>query len=353
MTDFEEMIKDYLREANKRFKNIKSKKLQTIYYDDIDILLSIVQNNELDIDVESIFKYTDLLIDIDDIDDKYNDYFLHNYNECKEVNNKIGDLGVYFDNKYGEGYYKKFKTSMNLDESVLMCRKFFDFYDKDLADYFKHIVDRGNVFVGGYSGDMNTSGCTFSLLSQNEPFILVNNYENIFLADVMIHEVIHSYIEHAFNDKSFEKMCTKLSNGLDEVYSRFGELVFCLYLEETRFNQSDIDTLGLTYDNTLIEMLFTYNYLLKKCNSDMILNNFDLYNEYVQNEVYSYGGVLAYHYFDEYLKNPDKCKDNITKFSIETKDHDRKYMLNNYGLKEENLGKSRVLTKHMKNHFKY
>lgn len=353
MTEFEEKIKDYLRVANKRFQNTKSRKLAAIYFDDIDILLSIVQNNELDIDVDSIFKYTDFNLKLDAFDDKYNQYFLHNYENCKKVNNRVGELGVYLDNIYGEGYNKNFKTPMNMNESVLLCQKFFDFYDKDVSDYFKHIVEKGNLYIGGYSGDMNTSGCTFSLLSQDDPFILINHYESVFLADVMVHEVIHSYIEHAFNDKSFEKICTKLSNGLDEVYSRFIELVFCLYLEETHFNQNDIDSLGLTFDNTLIEVLYKYNYLLKKCDSNTLLTNFELCNEFIEDEMYSYGGVLAYHYFDEYLRNPERCKDNITNFSLDTKNHDREYMLNNYGLKEDNLGKSRVLVKHMKNHFKY
>ena len=62
---------------------------------------------------------------------------------------------------------------------------------------------------------------------------------------------------------------------------------------------------------------------------------------------------MGYHYFDEYLKNEDRCKDNITKMSLDSKKYDRKYLLNNYGLKEDNLGKSRVLKKHFKEHFKY
>ena len=116
---------------------------------------------------------------------------------------------------------------------------------------------------------------------------------------------------------------------------------------------NEIDALTLSCDNTLIEVLYDYNYILKNYSLEDILNNDELFYSFITSEVYSYGGVMGYHYFDEYLKNEDRCKDNITKMSLDSKKYDRKYLLNNYGLKEKNLGKSRVLKKHLKEHFKY
>ncbi len=353
MTEFEEKIKKYLYEANKKYMSVQSKKLSTEFYNDIYTLISLIQENDLDVDVHSILKYSTYELFDADVDKKYEEYIINNYEKCSVTNNKMGDLGVYFDNIYGEGYFKKYKTSMNTYDTVEMCKNFFDFYDKDISKYFNHLLDSRNIFIGGEFGEDGMRGCTYSLCSQNKPFIVVNDFNNILLADILVHEVIHSYIENAINDKSFEDSCQQSANSLDEVYSRFIELVFTHYLQEINFNSNDIDALTLSGDNTLIDFLCNYNYMLKKIPLDTILANNELYYEFMNNEVYSYGGVLAYHYFDEYLNNPEKCKDNIVNLSLDSKKHDRKYMLNNYGLKEENLGKSRVLKKHFKNHFKY
>lgn len=353
MTEFEEKIKKYLYDANKMLQSSKSKKLSISFTDDIYTLLSIIQSNHLDVDYDSILKYTTYDFDDSSVEKKFDEYFLHNYNECLDVNNKIGDLGTYLNNLYGEGYYKKYKVPMDMHDTVKICSNFFDFYDKDISNHFKYMLDKHNIFMGGVFLEEGITGCTFSLSSQTEPFIVLNDYKDITLSNILVHEVIHSYLENSFNDKSFENISQKHSNNLDEVYSRFIELVFRLYLDEIRFNENDREALSLSGDNTLIDLLYGYNYMLKNFDSKAILNDPDLYYDYMNYEVYSYGGVLAYHYFDEYLRNPESCKENIGKLSIDSKKHDRKYLLNNYGLKEKNLGKSRVLVKHMKNHFKY
>ena len=169
-----------------------------------------------------------MIFDSTDSEDKFVESFLKSYIEAIKVNNKVGDLGPYFYNKYGDGYYKEFRTLMNIEESIDLCHRFFEFYDKDLADYFNHILKHKNLAIGGCSWDDTTAGCTFSLVSQCEPFIIVNQFKSIYLPYVITHEVIHDYIENAFNDKTFEKTCIKESNRLDEVYSRFIELVFTL-----------------------------------------------------------------------------------------------------------------------------
>ncbi len=353
MTIFEEKINNYLVEANRMLKNTKSRKLSSLFYNDISVLLTVIYNNGLDVDVDSIFQRSDLIFDSTDSEDKFVESFLKSYIEAIKVNNKVGDLGPYFYNKYGDGYYKEFRTLMNIEDSIDLCHRFFEFYDKDLADYFNHILKHKNLAIGGCSWDDTTAGCTFSLVSQCEPFIIVNQFKSIYLPYVITHEVIHDYIENAFNDKTFEKTCIKESNRLDEVYSRFIELVFTLFLEEIHFNKNDIEALNLCFDNSLIDMLNNYNFYLKNVDVEAIVSIDELFSDYVSREAYSYGGVLAYHYFDDYLRNPERCKDNITNFSLNTMNHDKLFLLNNYGLKEENLGKSRVLSKHMKNHFKY
>ncbi len=356
MTEFEEKISEYLRIANQRFKNTKSGKLRRFYYYDIYGLLELILNNGLNVDVDSIFKHTDVIFDNNSYNDKFDQYFLNNYDGCEEINNKIGNLGVYLDNRYGNGYQKYYKTQLSKDDSFSLCLDFFDYYDKDISRFFKSMLEKGNIFIGGNLGGgsgLIYAGCTYSFMSNDEPFILANYYDNIYFPDIVVHELIHSYIEYACRDKSYENNCQEVSNNLFEVYSRFIELAFSHYLEEIHFNQNDIDALNLVFDNTLIDILYNYNSLVKFCDGDMILSNEELYSHFSTCEGYSYGGVVAYHYFDQYLKDPERAKDNITNFSLDYRNHDRKHMINNYGLKENNLGKSRVLVKHMKNHYKY
>ncbi len=353
MTEFEDKIKKYLYEANKKHFKTKSAKLSSAYYGDILALLSLIKTNELDIDVDSILKYSKEDFDIEKVEKKYDEYIINNYYKCFETNNKISDLGIYFDNYYGEGYFKKHKVSINLDDCVKLCHDFFEFYDKDVLDYYLHMLDNHDIYSGVLNEDPSIVGCAYSLTNQKDPLVVTQYVNNIRLVNTVIHEVIHSYLEHFNNDLSFETSSQKTANNLDEVYSRFIEQVFALYLKEINFNQNEIDALTLSCDNTLIEVLYDYNYILKNYSLEDILNNDELFYSFMTNEVYSYGGVMGYHYFDEYLKNEDRCKDNITKMSLDSKKYDRKYLLNNYGLKEKNLGKSRVLKKHLKEHFKY
>jgi hypothetical protein len=356
MTEFEEKISKYLREANQKFKQCKSPKLKRFYYLDIKGLLDLIIDNGLNIDVESIFKRTDIIFDISSLEDKYEESFLHNYYECEKVNNRIGNLGVYLDNIYGYGYTKKYKNRMSIDEGMRLCYDFLTYYDKDISRFFKSMLDKGNIFLGGNLGGSSNlvfDGCTYSFKSQDEPFILANTFENVYFPNIMAHELIHSYIDYSSDDNTFEKNCREATNNLYEVYSRFIELVFAHYLEEKHFNQNDIDTLHLTYDNTLIDTLCNYNSYIKFFDGEMIISNDFFYSDFDTCEVYSYGGVLAYHYFEQYLNNPERAKDNITNFSLDYRNYDRKHLLNNYGLQEDNLGKSRVLVKHMKNHYKY
>jgi hypothetical protein len=126
---------------------------------------------------------------------------------------------------------------------------------------------------------------------------------------------------------------TSFINNFDEVYSIYIELIFLDYLKYKKYLTHDVNVSLSMFANQTVSYLDNLKF-------EKYMNRAD--------EGYSYGYVLAYHFYEQYLKDKDMAKCNITKFMLESKDHDKFYMLNNYGLNQNDILNPQKIEKHMK-----
>ena len=117
------------------------------------------------------------------------------------------------------------------------------------------------------------------------------------------------------------------------------------YLEKINFNKNDLASCRAEFNSSLIEMLSLLNVMLEP--DDINFKDLDEVLLYKEAETYSYGKILSYHYYDNYLINSDLTKKNIFELSVDCMNHDLKYMLNNYGLNEERILDHKILVKHL------
>ena len=92
----------------------------------------------------------------------------------------------------------------------------------------------------------------------------------------------------------------------------------------------------------MIENLALYNKLLYK--KKRYLKNLEIF---INAEMYSYGKVLAYHFYEQYKNNKEMAKENIKEFTLDSKVYNKKHLLNDYGLKQEDVFSSKVLKKNI------
>ena len=121
------------------------------------------------------------------------------------------------------------------------------------------------------------------------------------------------------------------SNNFLEVYSIFSELLLYDYLKEINYQNYDLQNYYKYFVSCLCRNLQDYkdsNY--KNANSQR----------------YSYGYILAYHFYDQYKKDKNKTKENILYFMLESKSHNIDYMLNNYGLSKEKMFNPQRIEQH-------
>lgn len=265
----------------------------------------------------------------------------------KEVDYSLGLVGKELYQKYGSKDYFGNSLKVSLGKSISLALKFFDYYDVKLLKYFKDLIDNGFIFSAPLIEEGITSGFTATLSSQRESVIIVHKKESIELASTLIHETFHSYVESFLHDISFEKKALRYANNLDEVITNFSEIVFIQFLKDIKFDNKSIQYLESMTDDFLIYMLEEYSF-----RNDIPLEEYlENYNVYRDSEGCTYGLYLAYQYFNSYLHNDNKTKNDILDFSLETANKEKLYLLDNYGLSLEGIKKKetteRVLKKHM------
>lgn len=273
-----------------------------------------------------------------------------------------------------------------------LAGEFFKYYDKDMYDFYNLELKRGHYF--DWMLDPSTGGCTIDVPIKDKSYILINNLydDNIMKATVVAHETIHAYFNHLKKFSNYDNIINAQINNLNEVYSTFIQLVFSEWLKKINFRQGDISmldnyhkyllkefnesfssklytfesfldekTLRDYYDNEgeleNMENAFATSELLKLVGHeilpDELIKNPDLCNievEYpkgytkydaayaiIKPEAYFYGYLLGYHFLEQYLEDPDKAKDNIARFTLDSFKKDKLELLDGYGLGLDNI----------------
>ncbi len=350
-------IQKYLFELDKKFRKTKSEKLRMSLLDDVDILFSLINENDLDLKIPYTLKDLEKFQYDNRLYNKKQDLIENNYNTMFKTNYEISSLYQDLEYKYGYKIYDKIKNSLTFDESIELAEKFFESYDKDIYKFLEYLKDNNYIYKYPKSIKNDTdysyiSGATYPLKYIGQSYIFVRDTNDISCVSTIIHETIHAYLFTFDYKNSYEENLIEDINNLYEVYTEFIEILFLEYLKKSDFSQKDIDTTGTNINYVMINQLKEFNKILSK-DKRLIIDNESEYNYYKSVEVYVYGKILARHYLYEYFKNPNKTKDNLTNLYIDSKKYDKHYLLNNYGLKENNLKKPKVLLKHMKENYHY
>lgn len=297
--------------------------------------------------LEEIIKYNDLNIKIPkkaysviehksdyswDFYSSFYDGFEDVYDSVREINRKMG----YTFNKLNLDYdfsMMDLAYEIDVDDSIKLVKKFFDYFDKDIGKHFNNMLSSGNFFICNMVDGHVMDGFTLTLNSQRVNIIEVGFRDDILLSSNIIHETLHSFIESQMFDLKYDERKKKLWNDLDEVITYFSQLAFIKFLEEIDFDLESIEF--LKSDNLVRWICFSnrINYYNEYTASDIIDKGFC---DFLLDDSVTYGTTLAYHYYDKYLK--DGNISDIFNMSLDSPFNDKISLLSDYGIDSSKLG---------------
>lgn len=256
-------------------------------------------------------------------------YYDYNYKLAK-MSDKLKARYVE-ESKYYNLKYTPFEKSVDYSCDFLYS------FDKDIYNFFVDLFNSPRfIFVEGmdnYAGWALRNNYLVDSYTVIIPSYTISDFFSI------IHETMHSYNFKLIKNSSIKEHDRLTTNSLQEAPSFFIERVGMDYLDKVGFDDKDITKLRKVFDRETIYLLGEYKEILQ--------GNYFECEDYLFNESYSYGRVLAYHFYDNYLKNPKETVDNIKKFMVDYKIYEREHMLNNYGLNKSSIINPQKLTKHM------
>ncbi len=313
------------------------------YYDlvnDLDKLEEIIAYKNLDIKYPVEIEYESFKKDTSDVRRKSMKEFYDSYDNNYFINKKIVSMNKYFNDRYIETP-KDFECneSISFEDTKKIVGDFFKKYDENIYNFYIQYINTSKLIVVD-NMDSLYGYCTNSNYLLDE-YILMTKDDLIMDSITLAHEIIHAY--HFSKIKyANSKELTRLSyNNLFEVYSSFIENIMFDYLEINGFKIEDINFLRKAYDFELLSYLNKFE-----------LSFYDIDINFLENEVYTYGKILGYHYYDLYLKDSQKCKYFINKFMLDSKDYDRIYMLKNYGLNINDIINPQKIGRYIDKHLK-
>ena len=343
MNCLEERIQKYIDDVDTKLQHTFYEKDRLLLYYDIENIIKIIFYNDLMTDIPDSFK--EYLKNDFTFSDEFlmedNNIFWSNFYSMYDTNMSICSMLDYLPSS--KTHVNLFNHNYSFDKAIKITQGFFDMYDRDISKHFKYIIDN-NFLIRPDLSDDNCLGMTISISSSKKSFILIDkNVNDINLLMTLAHETVHSYISSFTYNISYDEKAKMNLNSLYEVYSYFIEFVFAHYLHD--INKIDISGVYESYYNILISSIKSFkNVFSKFCNAK---NNYYDVDRYACEEALVYGIILAYHYYDSYLKNPELVKDDLINLMIDSKKYDKHVLLNNYGLNECDLYDYKILTKRL------
>ena len=321
MEDLEVVLQKYLKVLLEELKKCKSKKryseLVSIFY----VIDELIKNVDMDIKYSKEFDYELKKYNLGKYNYSYETMFYNNFDNMYKYNLELSNIFKKIEAKYL--YVINYNDYVDISDTIEMVRSFFSNYDKDIYKYFNEQILNGGLLV---LSDRVDSGCTTLSNYILPPYSIVNPGVCARDYSVIVHETIHNYIRNRLRYINFDQLNTMLVNNLEEVFPIFTEFCAIKYCEDHHFLKEIYK-----YKDALYASLYTY---LERFNSNLLNIN---PNDYVDNERYAYGFLLAHNYYNMCDDNIEEVKNRVMKFSLESPLHDKMYMLNNYGLNQEEI----------------
>ena len=203
------------------------------------------------------------------------------------------------------------------EKSMELATNFFKSFDDDIYKYFIKMSNSPRFVIIDNVDNYEGWALRNNYLVDSFTIIVPSLYISDFLT--IIHETMHSYNFNLIKNCSIKEHDKLTINSLYEVPSFFIEHVGLDYLKNIKYNIDEIDKLDSIFDMELIYLLDEFR--------ELLLSGISEYSDYLYKETYSYGRVLSYHFYDNYLKNPKETIKEIKSFMVDYKTYDRKYFL--------------------------
>ena len=397
--EIESIIQKDIKGIVSNIRKHSNARVLNYYYSEIDMLLKYAEKVGIKIEDPLLYRVCGLEKTDKIINEYYNrefDHYVDTYSTNKTLAYRVNTM---FDQNGSLPELMDFKRLVN---PVSLALDFLNYYDKDIYKYLKSELKAGHVY--DWAIDENNAGVTLNFQSLEKSYIFVHSglEENVHKASTLIHEVVHSYFNYITKGKSYDEENLMRINRLYETYPLFIELVFIDWLRKVRFKEYDIRTLDSIFNKSF--QLFSQNFsqllyifesfldddfvqdyyknegseenleyafaacdLLEKFNVDITPDEivddpnavsldieypagFDLYDSLDLlggPDPYFYGSLLAYHFLDQYRENPEKAKDNITRFTLDSSKKNKLDLLDGYGLGLNNIKDVSKIKKHI------
>ena len=351
VVQFDELISNYINDINKLLRYRTSNKALFRLKSEFSSLLMAMDMSGIQVHIPDRFLANLERCNDEVIDRKIRDAFVDTYDKNFEYNLRVADISDELYSIFGDGYILHYHKPVSMKDVVKISGDFFDYYDKDLKKFYDKKINENKLYLVD-TREYPYDEMTFPIPSQKDSFILSGYDGTINSCMTLVHEFIHGYIEERKNE-NFEEAIKGFVNSLGETYPKFIEYVFIQYLHDINFFDKEIRALEVNGDVNLMTFLDEYKTQLTFLDGLEIYKDDELFFNFIDTEKYTYGQLIGYQYFQKYLKDPNRVKDNIYEFSMEDGKYDRGYLLNNYGLTKKQITNTKKLVKDMKRHFKY
>ena len=224
----------------------------------------------------------------------------------------------------------------NLSDSKGLIIDFFNSFDKSLEKYITEMIDKYTFAVINKKED--SSGYIIQNIRSKNNYILIRVSDNKKLSvenlSCLVHELGHAVHFKTIIDR--HSLCSNvIYNNFIEFPSSIFELFFLKYLKSNKINIMDTEKTIYNYLNYIkkyIECLNFTNSIIKYISPDteyniedinkILIDNkleFDLDEEQMyrslsnvqDNYIYSINGLLSYYFYEKYVLDKEKAKNDI------------------------------------------
>lgn len=310
-----------------------------------------------------ILGYSELLemldADTDDIYKRLNDSRKDNNDKCikkhyrqiekdfdyyQNIINKIADIVL--NSNYYNGIFLDFKTRLTDEEVLSLTDDFFVNYDLNLKNRLDSLNREKRIIMKEDDGSYY-SGLTICSTVIFSPYIILLNSHNIMDVSSLIHEVGHVYHYEKIQRTKYQNHYTNLYNNILETYPHYLELISYDYFQD-KFNKEDI----LKLRKTMIKILLTNWYYIELLLDEFNKENFNInYYNYSEKLRYGLSILVAFEYYDMYLKDKEKANYYMEKYLNESGNYEFLTLIEKCGLKKEQLENAESVKKYIKNYF--
>lgn len=234
-----------------------------------------------------------------------------------------------------------------MEETIDITTDFLCEFDPFLAKIFKRKLNDGRIILNGGKiphlnnlvEDDSSVALTIHSYGSFSPYVVLNFHGTIQDASSLSHEIGHCYIAERDFVNSYHVVRQKKINHFVEVYPYFINFCFHQYCIKNRIYISDSKIVMDGYNQLLIPYLTN---LKQSLEGNTELDYYDL----LECLDYNYGISIALHFYDRYLRDPEKTKREMNQFIEDDGNYRFMEMLERYHLKEE-LIHSKVLKKYL------